>query len=263
MDLYQGVIREIMRKHGIRRPTHKPKHEVGAEAPFEVVVQHTDFYIGQGNEEQERSESHYRYRRYREAIGYVEALERLEMVEERKAHVDIGCGAGLFSWVFLDWAIDKGMSWDNLVLYGFDHSPEMINLARDVRNRLKREMPSYPMLHYSHSVPALLRDLEETHQDGTDYIVTLGHVLAQTANAAEATSNFVSIIARILDMMANLSDCALVAVDAKHWNKDFTVGWNSLVNRLQSLGIRCETQQVISTVLNDYRCARIAVPHKA
>ena len=262
-DHYQDVIREIMRAHNISPIMYRPRHEVEPETSFEEVVQHTDFYVGKGNDEQEGSEPHYRYRRYREAIEYVETLEHLEMVEERKAHVDIGCGAGLFSWVFLDWAIEKGTSWDNLGLYGFDHSPEMINLARNVRNRLKKEMPSYPTLHYNHAVTTLLRELEETHRDGTDYIVTLGHVLAQTANISEATSNFASIIARIYDLMANLSDCALVAVDAKYWSEDFRAGWDSLLNSLQSLGIRCETQRVVGTVLNDYRCARIAVPHKA
>lgn len=260
-DHYQVVIREIMGAHNISPIAYRPKHEVGPTTSFEEVVQHTDFYVGKGNEEQQLSEPHYRYRRYREAIGYVEALEHLEMVEERKAHVDIGCGAGLFSWVFLDWAIDKGISWDHLDLYGFDHSPEMINLAQDVRNRLKKDMPSYPMLHYSHDVTVLLHELEANHQDGTDYIVTLGHVLAQTANNAEASSNFASIIAHTFNVMANLSDCALVAVDAKNWSEDFRTGWDSLVYRLKNLGIRCETEQVTGTVLNNYRCAKIAVPH--
>lgn len=90
-DRYQEIIRDIMAEYAIR-PTSQPGHVVQKDAGFREVLQHTEHYVGGGNDTQ----PHYRYLRYRELLNDLEPSGR------REAHVDIGCGAGLFSWTFLD-----------------------------------------------------------------------------------------------------------------------------------------------------------------
>ena len=87
-DRYRGVLDQIMAQHRI--PQREPSPVVPAGASFAEVVQNTDWFCWRND-----SPPPYRYRRYREVLGHLTPSGR------RGAHVDIGCGAGLFSWVFL------------------------------------------------------------------------------------------------------------------------------------------------------------------
>ena len=87
--------------------------------------------------------------------------------------MDLGCGAGWFSWVFLDWAAERGVGYDRLDLYGLDHCPAMLQLAQGARRRLLQYVPDYPVFHCSSEVDALCGLLTENHRENTDYTVTL------------------------------------------------------------------------------------------
>ena len=201
-DHYQQVLSDIVDEQNIQR-IQWPNHVVSANTGWVEVVQHTEWYVGGSGD----SRAHYRYRRYRQVMG------RLPPGEGREAHVDLGCGAGLFSLVFLDWATEKGVEYDRLDLYGLDHCPAMLQLAQETRNRLLQYVPNYPALHYGGDVDALCNQLRENHREGTDYTITLGHVLVQ-AHTPDVIQNFTRVISHIVALIGPGRNCALVAVDA-------------------------------------------------
>ena len=246
MPLYQGVIRQIMADHDIE-PLANPDHVVRADADFAEVVRHTHWYVDRGD-----TQPHYRYRRYSEVLG------RLKPANRRMAHIDIGCGAGLFSWVFLDWARENGLTYDRVDLYGLDHNPEMINLAQEVKARLTHHIADYPALRYVRNVDDLLRELAEYHQVDTDYIVTFGHVLVQTAGNSKSTEDFARILAHVRGMLNTQCNCTAIAVDAQGQSLVFTVVWQVLLNRMALSGINHQPISVPSTHINDNSRAKIA-----
>ena len=184
-DYYVDGIRQIMAERDIQ-PVDSPDHVVLANANFAEVTQYTYWYVYRGDTQQD-----YRYRRYREVLGHITPSGR------RVAHVDIGCGAGLFSWSFLDWAMENNLAYDRVDLYGFDHSVEMLNLAREMKTQLMQNIANYPDLHYVDNVDALLRELTEYRREATDYTVTFGHVLVQ-AHSSSVILDFVRVIVHII-----------------------------------------------------------------
>ena len=245
-DLYQDVIRQIMAEHNIG-PVQNPGHIVGADAGFNEVVRHTHWYVDLND-----TRSHYRYRRYLEVLGRVKPGHRI-------AQIDIGCGAGLFSWAFLDWAKENGLTYDRIDLYGLDHSPEMINLAQQVRAKLTPVIPDYPVLRYAHEVETLLSELNAHHQESTDYILTFGHVLVQ-AHSSRDIGNFVEVIfeALTLGMPGTHPKCALLAVDALNWTAELAEGWDLLLEGLAQVGIGHQIISVPITQINNNNRAKIA-----
>ena len=163
-----------------------------------------------------------------------------------------------------DWATSKGVGLEKVDLYGLDHSPAMICLAQEIRTRLMPDIPKYPKLHYGHNIDLLLQALKNNHQEGTNYIITLGHVLAQTqANIPADIESFAHVIVQILKLTDGRSDCYLVAVDARGGYRHFTDGWTSLLNNLESASITNEPHDVPTTIINNSNCARIASLHLA
>ena len=241
---YQGVIRQIMEERGID-PDHRG-YVVEADAGFTEVIQHTNWYLDRGDQEQ-----YYRYRRYREV------LELIPIGGCRLVHVDIGCGAGLFSWVLLDLAREKGITLDRVDLYGLDHSPEMLNLAQAVRGRLIHHIADYPALHYVHNVDDLLRELNGQHLADTDCIVTFGHVLVQ-ANTPQNQQDFTLILVHIRGLLNAQCNCFAVAVDALNHPEEFAEGWQALLNGMGRAGIGHQLIPVPGTRINDNNRAKIA-----
>ena len=231
-DHYQGIIRQIMSDHGVK-PGYT-SHKVPAHARFEKVVQHTDWFVNTGD-----SWPHYRYGRYLDMLGY------LTVSDGQVSHVDIGCGAGVFSWTFLDWATEIGVGRDHVDLYGFDHSPAMIKLSGMVRDELSQSIANYPTLHYFDDLDALLGELDDNHCQGMNYIITFGHVLAQAyTHTRDDINDFARIIIRIRKLMDARSKCDLIAVDAKSAWIAFGEGWNSLLISLERANIRYEEHRV-------------------
>ena len=241
-DHYQDVIEEIIVERGLE-PLHSPPTPVVSDtAGFNEVLLHTDWFVHSGD-----SQPHYRYRRYREL------LEGLRIPgEERVANIDIGSGAGVFSWVLLDWAADKDVGFDHIDLYGFDHSVAMRDLAQLVRSGLTQYIGDYPALHYSCNLDDFLQRLTENHAVGTGYVITLGHVLAQTfLHRPGDIEKFARIIVQVCGLLDDASACLLIAADAQGASPFFTAGWNLLLKRLTSAGIECEHKLVWNTAIND------------
>ena len=161
-DYYQQVVNDMAGELNIRQVP-AANRVVPANMGWVGVVRHTKRYVA-GNGD---TQAHYRYRRYREMlVGFAPG-------EGREALVDLGCGAGWFSWVFPDWAAERGVGYDRLYLYGLDHCPAMLQLAQGARRRLLQYVPDYPVFHCSSEVDALCGFLTENHRENTDYTVTL------------------------------------------------------------------------------------------
>ena len=245
-DHYQEVLSEIVDEQNIQR-VRRPNHKVSANAGRIEVIQHTEWYVGGSGD----SQPHYRYRRYREVMG------RLAPGDGRKALVDLGCGAGLFSWAFLDWASERGMSYERLDLYGLDHCPAMLQLAQEIRSRLLRYLPNYPALHYGGDVDALCNQLTGNHIEGTDYTITLGHVLVQ-AHAPDEIKSFTQVINHIMGLIGPGRNCTLVAVDANRERIAFAEGWEALLSSLERVNVHHEELPISPTAINDNGRAKLA-----
>lgn len=229
---YQTIIREIMEELCIEALSHKPSHQISKNATFANVIQYTDAYLGK----ELNTQSDYRYDIYRNMLA------NLAEGGGRIAHIDIGCGAGPFSWAFVDWATEKGVELNRVSLYGLDHCPAMLCLAQEIRSRLSDAIPDYPDLHYYQEIDSLLDKLKEKHQEDKNYTITFGHVLVQVyeqEHPDEAINQFAQIVSQVYNMISDNSSCNLVAVDAStgNWSIKFDAAWDSFQKKLKSLGV--------------------------
>ena len=239
-DTYHDIIQEIMAEYGVE-PMDNPSHIIPANADFAQVLQHTDWYVYRGD-----TRPPYRYRRYWETLNYLRESDKYV------THIDIGCGAGLFSWVLLDQAKIRGIHNDRVSLYGLDHCYAMVHLAGMIRERMLPNIVDYPALNYFTDVDALLNKLAENHRVNTDYIITFGHVLVQ----ANAIHNFARIIVYIAELMDNQSSCMLIGSDARGSSGIFSSIWDSLLRDLALNGILYAPHNIVATSINDGNCAK-------
>lgn len=230
---YHQAIYDIMANHGISRM--KRHYALPIDADFNHVVQYTEYHVGYQTRVEEygpqRAVPHYRYDSYSPVLNHRRASER------RQAHVDIGCGAGVFSWAFLDWATANGVGYDRVDLYGQDRCQAMVDLAQEMRDRLAQNIDDYPDLYYSSDVEILLRQLTEHHRDGTDYIITFGHVIVQS-HTPKDIQTFTRIISHIIGLMDQQYNCDLIVVDATGQSGTFTVALDLLRADLEQAGIQ-------------------------
>lgn len=237
VDDYVRALHEIMAENGIAPVRQPPGHIVSPNATFAQVVQYTDWYIADrgGRSYYQRPENPlYRYNRY------MRMLRQIQLTEHRKAHIDIGCGAGLFSWAFLDWATSNGVDQDRIDIYGIDHSQSMIDLAREMRDRLTQYLPDFPQLHYFPEVGHLLQELNNNHRRDTTYTITLGHVLVQ-AHDPNSIRDFTRVIAHTVRLENPRNSCNLIAVDALNRVPQLAMGWQALLDSLRQAGILSRT----------------------
>ena len=232
-------------------------HVVGTGASFAEAVQHTDWFCRRIDLEWGRRNGtyrpHYRYRRYREILGYVQPRPDCNQI----THVDIGCGGGLFSWALLDWAREHNLPFNRVSLHGLDHSPSMITLAHFMRDKLIAHIADYPELHYETNLQMLLPELTAHHQNSTGYVITFGHVLAQ-AQPSDAILNFMQVIVHVLELLDAQSNCVVMAVDAQGWSAEFASSWNTLLDRLTWFGIGHQEIAVNQSPINDVNRAKAA-----
>ena len=241
---YQRILGEIAREQNIE-VRRRPCHLVRRNSSREHVIQNTVWYVGGLAD----ARPHYRYRRYLEVLAGVTLMER------RIAHVDLGCGAGLFSWVLPDWATERGIEDHHVDLYGMDHNLAMIELANKVREQLLRHRPDYPELRYESEADDLCTHLTANHRDDTKCIVTLGHVLVQ-ARTRNAIQNFTQVIAHVVGQANN---CALIAIDADGGRDALETGWAALLNCLDREGMQSEEVRIQRSEINDNGRAKMAL----
>ena len=230
---YHEAIYNIMRKCRIK--TSRRGHIIAANAGFAEVVQYTEWHIGYKSREQEfrgkYTNRHYRYERYQPVMN------RRGPSDKRQVHIDIGCGAGVFSWAFLDWATSRNIGYDRIELHGLDHCKAMLDLAHTLRDEMSQNILSYPVLNYHTCMDDLLHSLNRQKGDDKDYTITLGHVLVQ-AHSPEDIEGFARIISNAAALTGPRSKCVLAAVDAKEQTGEFPIGWNALLDHVRSHGAK-------------------------
>ena len=226
---YVQAIRDIMEQSNIVAAPTQPQYEVGTDDSFASVVQYTDWYLTTHGNEVE----HYRFDRYYDAI-------ETSLVHHDSgiwAHIDIGCGAGPFSWAFVDWAIQHGIALADLRLYRFDPSAQMIRLAWMIRHRLRGAVQGYPNLHYESKYDSFVRKLANIRGQ-ENCLITLGHVLAGN-HGSEDVRTFARIIERVATLSGYSSKVWLLASDAtsgRH-RTSFMDGWRALLSALGEGGV--------------------------
>ncbi len=229
--------------------SHDPGHEVPADATFEQVVQYTDWHTADRPRRTAGGDGHYRYDRY--AAVFNAGLGHNS--SRRIAHIDIGCGAGLFSWAFLDWARAHQIEPGRLALYGYDHSSETIRLAWMMYHRLRTVYTGYPRLRYYHKSEPFLQRLTKEHDMDTDYILTFGYVLA-----GNQTPDDMHIFTQIVDSIGDLNGSAsyvLISSDAtsgRHSSSSMK-GWDTLLRALQARGVACTETGLATGYTGDRR----------
>ena len=202
--------------------------EVPANAGIPEVLQYADWYIaGRGDREQQH--------RYKRCLG---RLKGYSISDRRIVNVDIGCGTGLFSWAFLDWATERGLEFDQLGLYGLDRCRAMLNVAEMARAKLSRLIANYPNLRYHLNADELLQQLTEDHLEGSYYFVTFGYVLIQVwENTPQSIGDFAKAISHIVRLPG--SRCSVLEVDAYSGNRpaQLAAAKESLRDHLTATGI--------------------------
>ncbi len=238
-DHYQRVIKEIMRDRDVSVAQSPPGHTIPSNATLVQVLRYSEFYIGGGRElrwQGGQGDPHYRYARYRGALTRF-GLPTID-ARHRLAHVDIGCGAGLFAWALLDWASGRGVRYTDINLYGYDYSKEMVRLAQMMRTRLAKHAVGYPMPRLSANPKRLLGRLAHDHHNGTIYLITFGYVLAGNHYGSDISS-FAQIVGAICEISGRRGKCFLLASDSTRGD-DFTYGWNKLMAALRDISIVSE-----------------------
>ena len=256
-DYYIQAIRGIMDTNQIEESVRQPEYEIPDKATFETVVQYTEWYIAGGEQRaSSQSKRHYRYDRYLRALQECGLSSRT--TSQRITHIDIGCGPGLFSWALLDWARENQINYSGIDLYGYDHSQQMIELARQVQDGLRGVVSDYPKLHYYCDMGTFLADIVERCDSGRDYVITLGHVLAGNQDNNDI-NEYIRIVDQVLQLQDSTKPITVLASDAtsgKH-RSDFVGGWNKLLQALRARGVAC-TEMPVTTNYTGDRCVLLS-----
>ncbi len=228
IECYQLALECVLSKLNISPlSVWRPNYRISEQATLKGAVRYTYWYSHRGD-----TEPNYRFRRY------VDALCKLGCENNYLSHIDIGCGAGPFSWAFLDWAAAKGIERRQVKLFGLDRCPAMIQAANLVRDEIAGSIPDYPSLHYYHDTKSFQSAIRIDHRPDADSIITLGHVLVQSKSPADI-QNFTQIISVVRKTTHPARRCYLVAVDALKQSNDLQLGWNLLLKSLEDSNITC------------------------
>ena len=222
-EKYIDVVEKLAEKEPTGgRPT-RSDYRISADAGRGECLHYTLEYVVR------HTTPHYRYDRYRNALR-----QALQMNASRTGnrgpfrHVDLGCGPGLFTWVVRDAFRDERPEVD---FYGYDHSSEMIRLAREIWDQLDEGVS----VSWHDSKDGLLPEAFTGASVGGPALVTFGHVLAQTHYQDEAIQRFAQIIFHL-----SAPSCHIIAVDAHKASEDFRRGCDSLEKALSAGGMSVE-----------------------
>ena len=229
IDRYREAVNRSMRFHEVKEGP--PKTFIGRpDTPLDECLRYTKWHT---------CDTTYRYDRFKNALRLFDWWDPEEATKTSiaEAHVDIGCGAGLFSWAFIDWAIRGGVTFPKLRklrLYGLDHCEQYLRLSRDIRELVLGSPNMPPVLHHATTPDELCGALKENHVAGTNYTITFGYVLIQ-AHSPDAIAGFAKVISTVLEVAGKRSTCRLVAVDAESGRRPSQLKyvWKSLLNQLE------------------------------
>lgn len=238
-ECYQKALREIKCQYIKRGCNHEADY--GYKIPSDISLQGAIEYTS-------RYDQPYRYKRYHEALAEVLQEKLLFSPASRRiVNLDLGCGAGLFSWVVRDYMLEKyGKNDSDIRLIGYDRAKNMIRLATLFRKHLPMRIN---FTGYS-KIGKVKKVLSREDFSDCDVIVTFGHVLVQTKGKHNAVSHFCNIIYSLFP--ANC--CVLVAVDAITRAWAFDDAWKDLRVALEEAGINMESEKPIGS---SSMCARL------
>ena len=179
-----------------------------------------------------RGKPHFRYDYYMGALE--EAAREFDCIHPGRKiiHVDLGCGPGLFAWVVHDYVTARcRKNGDSLSFYLYDHSENMIKLAKKFRKKLLTEHH----VRFYHDAKAMRNRLRSGGLANYDVLVTFGHVLIQTRNDRRALREF----SRVIRELSLSNSCTIIAVDAySGWRRsEFRDACDKLAARLRKFGV--------------------------
>ena len=247
-EAYVSAIREVMAERGVEGAETQPSPAVPYGASLADALQYTDWYATKrGNEEE-----HYRFGRYYNAIE-----KSLRETGHKWAHIDVGCGAGLFWWAFLDWAAEHGVERSGITLYGYDACREMVRLAWMLRAKLGRTVPDYPDLRYASDSGLFIRKLAGGPIDA-NCLMTFGYVLAGN-HSDDDIGVFQRIAATTVNSVLHGRSVYLLASDATSGKNlgQLEDGWRKLLSALQAGGARIQ-QLPLATIYSGDRCVLLS-----
>lgn len=288
-DVMVSALESIMEERGIN-PLDQQNAEIFCppDATFEYVVQHTETNL---RNKPEDSLSDYKYLRYSDVL---DSVFKHSSSRDNIAHLDIGCGAGLFAWAFLDKSEDVGIRIKNTVLYGDDHSENMIRLAWLMRDKIVKlgKIVEYPELFYYSNRETLKNEIINQETEGMEFLVTFGHSLEQMYHHGRqrAILDTADVVENIVIRIGDTGNCRLIAVDGRgrrtvrrhpiwrrvgrknvivDWDEEVTYeddrlsrfqrAWDLLLSTLLDRGISFHDKQIEKTRLNDPQSAKYAV----
>lgn len=201
-DRYIGVFEDIYERYGEEHAS----YIIEKAATLEDSIGYTREYVIESNYMIKGGKDHLRYDYYRRVLE--EAARKFDFVhpEGKIVHVDLGCGPGLFAWVVHDYVMDRGENKDNLSFYLYDHSENMIGLAKKFWERLLTDQD----VEFLHDAKTMRNRLRSENLEDCDVLVTFGYVLIQTLDNDQAMSEFSCIIRGLFPSRS----CTMVAVDA-------------------------------------------------
>lgn len=221
-------------------------HIIPKNASIEEVIGYTRRFIVESGEE------HFRYDYYRDILAKALTRFRFNATKNKIAHLDLGCGPGLFSWVVQDYLLSKyKMKPGNIDLIGYDHAKKMIRLAKLFKEYLPVE---YNFEGYF-ELDKILNLLESRDFSDYDCIITFGHVLIQVGDNTEALQDFVELVQNLFPS----NSCILLAVDAyanETKRQDFRSACKKLMVALSNAGVAVNNKRTGPE--RSYMCARLS-----
>ena len=245
VDSYPGVLTRIMKGRNFpivydsvpnTSATFPQGYLLPAKSSLRLAVQYAEYYIS-GRRYPQRYPP-YPYNIYLETLQDVlRILPDEDGANRRISHLDIGSGAGTFSWALLDWATDQNIPYENISLFGLDRCKAMVELATQIRQGLiECGFGNYPELHYFAGVQELLEKLKQI-EGPTDWIITFGLSLTQAYSQEEQgnVAEFAGVIEQI-QQLENTGSIVLVASDSQRDNNNYNAAWIALLQQLNQDG---------------------------
>ena len=229
-DHYREIVREVERATGFNYADNAGNHEIASDATWEQVLQYTVRHvINFGG-----AKPHYRYDKYARSIKrVVEELKYVRRPDHNILHVDIGCGPGLYHWALLDYFgnLSDDRNACKIFSVGYDHSNEMISLARRCADRIQEHTASScpESVEYFSNLNEMLDHIRSSNKfRPCDAFITFGHVLIQSSHDSHAIQNFSKIVKSLLPFSRRT---ILIACDAKSKKHGSALAsrWNDLV----------------------------------
>ena len=228
-DNYIPALKSIAQTNGERPAT----AQIGPQDSLQETIWYTREYVVENTTE------HFRYDYYQNALSIALTQLHFDPGGRRVVHLDIACGAGVFSWVVHDhMAAADTLDPDQVDYYGYDHCPAMIDLA----DLFLERFPDRYEFHGFSNRAELSRTLAEEDFSNCDVVVTFGYALLQVRDNPNALVDFATVIGCVFPSRS----CIVVAADAHNdiaTRAAFRKQCGALETALNEAGVVLENRQ--------------------